>query len=183
MCERGERVHLQSKAFPSRSLREREFVGGIFDAQLARRGRTARRGGALGHMLWHQPGGNETMTSLANRYAASSSFDLQHFQVHYSTRSRNPFSSSARFDITNDLFAHHSRGRCATGRCLDVIATRGTYIVNLISAFICRPPSVRRSGRAPPPVLLVLDFPSPSRPFPGRRKHLKRCQTGNGVNA
>lgn len=177
MCERGERVHLQSKAFPSRSLREREFVGGIFDALVE--GEQHVGGEALGHMLWHQPGGNETMTSLANRYAASSSFDLQH----YSTRSRNPFSSSARFDITNDLFAHHSRGRCATGRCLDVIATRGTYIVNLISAFICRPPSVRRSGRAPPPVLLVLDFPSPSRPFPGRRKHLKRCQTGNGVNA
>lgn len=168
MCERGERVHLQSKAFPSRSLREREFVGGIFDALVEGEQHVGGERSVI--CCGTNRGGNETMTSLANRYAASSSFDLQHFQVHYSTRSRNPFSSSARFDITNDLFAHHSRGRCATGRCLDVITTRGTYIVNLISAFICRPPPVRRSGRAPPPVLLVLDFPSPSRPFPGRRK-------------
>lgn len=120
----------RAKLFPL-ALCERENlleVSLMRSSLVARRGRTARRGGALGHMLWHQPGGNETMTSSANRYAASSSFDLQHFQVHYSTRSRNPFSSSARFDITNDLFAHHSRGRCATGRCLDVITTRGTYI-------------------------------------------------------
>lgn len=129
-------------------------------------------------MLGHQPGGNETMTSLANRYATSSSFDLQHFHVHYSTRSRNPFSSSAPFDITNDLFAHHSRGRCATGRCLDVITTRGTYIVNLISSFIYRPPSVRRSGPSassgPPRSRLPLSFPSVS----GKKKAFEALPNG-----